>query len=113
MTTLDTPDTIGEGSQSEPLLFGELLSSLPPLSLIINQLFYNEKLLGSIVVQTSPFPNGIQIKKASLQSTPLQFSGSGMVQTVNKIDHIHVTGEFSAQDYGDFITALGHPNVMS
>lgn len=113
MTTVNTPDTIGQGSEAEPLLFGQILSSLPPLTLIIDQLFYNEKLLGSIAIQTSPLPNGIQIKKVSLQSTPLQFSGSGRVETVNQMDHMHVAGEFSAQDYGDFITALGHPNVMS
>ena len=99
--------------KEEPILLGLVLGKLPALNITIDELDYGKNDLGEFFLESAPILNGIEIKHINLTSKNVAFDVTGQVQTVEDQDHFSAKGVLSSEDYGDLLTALNYPNMVS
>lgn len=96
-----------------PFLLGKLLKNLPALHLEVDHFWYGDKDLGTLGWDSAPIKRGILLEKMSLTSKSVILTAEGAVQSQRGQDHFDVNAHFSGKNYGDFISNLGYPGVIS
>ncbi len=101
------------GAGSTPVLLGSLFSHVPALNITVDQLDYGVSKLGQFFWESVPTPTGVQINHMNLTSPDISLNLAGQIETLAGLDHFSVAGMLGSQNFGNFVTDLNYPNVMS
>ncbi|NCX94571.1 MAG: hypothetical protein EBX40_07835 [Gammaproteobacteria bacterium] len=88
------------------------LEKAPALSVVVNELYWNDKSLGKLMIDTMPAPGGIQFSRISLSMPTLTINLTGSWRTIVTYDQIQMHAELKGSDYGNALTNLGYPDIF-
>ena len=88
-------------------------SKLPPLSIDIEDFYYNKKHIGKINLETVPLENGIQIKELNLSSPLYHLESSGLwKQGENNASSTSIVGNLETQNMGQLLTEMNATGTL-
>lgn len=92
---------------------GKLLSVLPAITLNAKNFYYGTNDLGSLLLITDPMADGIDIQRLLISNKDITFDVAGSIVGHPDQDEMTISGLLKGQNFGDFVTSLGYPNVLS
>ena len=109
VTTVDTTDALPSDYLSH---MGALLSKVPPLSITAKQFYYGADAMGSLLLQSNPMSDGIEIHRLTLGDDDATVDLAGSIVTHKQIDEVSAAGILSGHNFGAALVQLGYPGIL-
>lgn len=87
-------------------------STLPPIHLWVGDLHFGAADLGETRLETFPLDNGLRVDLFESRSPAMQLFGRGSWMQEGGRQHSRIELEFTAQDLGDMLAALGFSDLI-